>query len=181
MSDGVEAVPASSPVAGAPAAGTPAAGASRRWAYAAAGWALVSAVPSVYWGLGGTAGLDTIGGTIERLARAHDPGIFVAVWVAVLLKVAGAALALALVMPWGRRIPRRLLLAAALGGAAVLTVYGGVLVVAGLLAALGLVGQGGPSDPTALYGHLLLWDPIFVVWGVLLGMAGWQARRAGAA
>jgi hypothetical protein len=42
-------------------------------AYAACALALLSAVPSFYWALGGTAGLATVGGTIEELARARDP------------------------------------------------------------------------------------------------------------
>jgi hypothetical protein len=44
------------------------------------------------------------------------------------LKVAGALLALALVRPWGRAIPRRLLGGAAWAVSAVLTAYGGLLV-----------------------------------------------------
>jgi len=67
----------------------------------------VFAAISFYWGSGGTAALDTIGGMIERMARAGDPSIYVVVWVTGLLRLAGAALALALVRPRGRRLPRR--------------------------------------------------------------------------
>jgi len=38
-------------------------------AYAACALALLYAVPSFYWALGGTAGLHTVGGAIERLGR----------------------------------------------------------------------------------------------------------------
>jgi hypothetical protein len=38
-------------------------------AYAACALAWLSAVPSLYWALGGTAGLDTAGGAIDELAR----------------------------------------------------------------------------------------------------------------
>jgi hypothetical protein len=65
-------------------------------AYAACALALLSAVPSFYWALGGTAGLDTVGGTLEELGRAHDPrGVALGAG-AGLLKVAGGLLALAL-------------------------------------------------------------------------------------
>jgi len=82
-------------------------------AYAACALAWLSAVPSFYWALGGTAGLDTVGGAIEELARTRDPaGIALGLGAGV-LKLAGGLLALALVRPWGRAIPGRLL-----GGAA---------------------------------------------------------------
>jgi hypothetical protein len=100
-------------------------------AYAACALALLSAVPSFYWALGGTAGLDTVGGTLEELGRAHDPrGVALGAG-AGLLKVAGGLLALALARPWGRAVPRRLLLGAAWAASTVLTAYGGLLVTVG--------------------------------------------------
>ena len=78
-------------------------------------------MPSFYWALGGTAGLDTVGGAIEELARTRDPaGIALGLGAGV-LKVAGGLLALALVRPWGRVIPRRLLGGAAWTASVVLT------------------------------------------------------------
>jgi hypothetical protein len=74
-------------------------------AYAACALALLYAVPSFYWALGGTAGLDTVGGAIEELGCSRDPaGVALGIGAGV-LKVAGALLALALVRPWGRVIP----------------------------------------------------------------------------
>ena len=61
---------------------------------------------------------------IERLGRARDPDLVAAAWAATVLKVLGALLALALGRPWGRRLPRRLLLVTAWAGAVVLTLYG---------------------------------------------------------
>jgi hypothetical protein len=49
-------------------------------------------VPSAYWSLGGTAGLDTVGGAIEQLGRTRDPaGIALGLGAGV-LKVAGGLL-----------------------------------------------------------------------------------------
>lgn len=79
-------------------------------AYAACALALLSAVPSFYWALGGTAGLATVGGTVEELARARDPAGMALGIGAGALKLAGGLLALA--RPWGRAVPRRLLGAA---------------------------------------------------------------------
>ena len=146
-------------------------------AYAACALALLSAVPSFYWALGGTAGLDTLGGTIEELGRAHDPRGVALGAVAGILKVAGGLLALALVRPWGRAVPRRLLLGAAWAASVVLTGYGGLLVAVGALVLTGVVSPAGPVDRTALRWHVLVWDLWFLVWGLLLGVAAWHSGR----
>jgi hypothetical protein len=146
-------------------------------AYAACALALLSAVPSFYWALGGTAGLDTVGGTIEELGRAHDPRGVALGAVAGILKVAGGLLALALVRPWGRAVPRRLLLGAAWAASVVLTGYGGLLVAVGALVLTGVVSPASPVDRTALRWHVLVWDLWFLVWGLLLGVAAWYCGR----
>jgi hypothetical protein len=134
-------------------------------------------VPSFYWALGGTAGLDTVGGAIEELARTRDPaGIALGLGAGV-LKVAGGLLALALVRPWGRAIPRRLLGGVAWSASVVLTCYGGLLVAVGAMVLTGLISPAGPVDRTALRWHVLLWDLWFLVWGLLLGVAAWQYGR----
>jgi Protein of unknown function (DUF3995) len=146
-------------------------------AYAACALALLSAVPSFYWALGGTAGLDTVGGTLEELGRAHDPrGVALGAG-AGLLKVAGGLLALALARPWGRAVPRRLLLGAAWAASTVLTAYGGLLVTVGALVLTGVIRPSGPVDRTALRWHVMVWDLWFLVWGLLLGVAGWHHGR----
>ena len=146
-------------------------------AYAACALAWLSAVPSFYWALGGTAGLDTVGGAIEELARTRDPaGIALGLGAGV-LKVAGGLLALALVRPWGQAIPGRLLGGVAWAASVVLTGYGGLLVAVGALVLGGLISPAGPIDRTALRWHVFLWDLWFLVWGLLLGVAAWQYGR----
>jgi hypothetical protein len=147
-------------------------------AYLACALAWLYALPSFYWALGGTAGLDTVGGAIEELARTRDPaGIALGIG-AGLLKIAGGLLALALVHRWGRSIPRRLLLGAAWAASIVLTAYGGLLVSVGTLVLTGIIRPSSPVDRTALRWHVLLWDLWFLVWGLLLGVAAWQYGRA---
>jgi hypothetical protein len=150
---------------------------SRAAAYAACALALLYAVPSFYWSLGGSAGLDTVGGAVEELARTSDLARVTLGIGAGVLKVAGGLLALALVRPWGRAIPRRLLVGAAWAASAVLTVYGGLLVVVGTLVLTGLIRPSGPVDRTVLRWHVLLWDLWFLVWGLVLGVAAWQNGR----
>ena len=147
------------------------------WAgYAACAWGLVFAGISFYWGLGGQLGIDTLGGKLEQMARSRDAAIIAAVWITGFLKVGGALLALALVQPWGRRLPRALLLLLGWGAAAVLTLYGGVLVAGEALVATGLV-RPANVDWKPLLWHLYVWDMSFLVWGVLLGLAAWQCTR----
>jgi Protein of unknown function (DUF3995) len=100
-------------------------------AYAAAVLAFGSAAVSLYWTLGGTVLLDTVGGTFEDLARERSPASIVLGVLVVLVKVAAGLLALAFVQPWGTRVGRRLLLVSAGVGSAVLVVYGSVLVLVG--------------------------------------------------
>jgi uncharacterized protein DUF3995 len=139
--------------------------------------ALLSAVPSFYWAFGGTAGLDTVGGAIEDLARTRDAsGVALGVGAGI-LKIAGGLLALALVRPWGWAVPRRLLAGAAWAASVVLTAYGGLLVAVGALVLTGVISPAGPADRTALRWHVMLWDLWFLIWGLLLGVAAWHYGR----
>jgi hypothetical protein len=148
----------------------------RTWAaYAAAAWAGVFAVVSLYWALGGMAGIDTVGGEIEKLARAGEGGALA--WGAALLKVAGVVYALALVQRWGRVFPRALMLTGGWAGTAVLIGYGGLTVGTEILVAVGAVAPPAGIDWYAFYWHLALWDPYFLLWGVLLGIAVWQYQK----
>ncbi len=80
--------------------------------YVACTLGLLYAAVSAYWALGGDAGLATVGGAIEELARTRTPLALAVAWGAAFLKGVAALLALPLVRSWGRRLPRRLLLLA---------------------------------------------------------------------
>jgi hypothetical protein len=148
------------------------------WAAYAACWvALAYALVSFYWAVGGTLGVGTLGGRLEELAREGDPVVLWLAGAAGVLKVTGAVVALALVRPWGRGVPGRLLLVVAWVGAVVLVLYGGVNVVAGALVLGGVIEGAGAVDRGALWWHVLVWDLWFLVWGVLLGVAAWGFGR----
>lgn len=145
-------------------------------AYGSAALALLSAAVSAYWTLGGGALLSTVGGDLEAIARGGGaPAVALGAGTTA-AKLAGGALSLALVRPWGRHLPQRLLDGLALAAAAPLVAYGGLLVLAGAGALLGLTGSA-PAEPTALRWHVLFWDPWFLLWGLLLGVAAVQHRR----
>ncbi|MFF1903588.1 DUF3995 domain-containing protein [Kitasatospora sp. NPDC058218] len=151
-------------------------------AYAAGVWGLLFAGISFYWGAGGRALLDTVGGAIERRALAGDTAVYVAVWVTGVLKLVGAGLALALVRPWGLRLPRRAVLLFGWAAAVGLTLYGGALEVTNALAASHVVEPSTPIEWKALWWHLWVWDLSFLVWGILFALAlrrfRWTARSA---
>lgn len=150
-----------------------------RWVwpgYATAAVALAFAAVSFYWGAGGMAGASTLGGPIEDLARARDPMLVTVVWISAFAKLAGAALALALVQRWGQRLPRRWLRAAAWSGAVALTLYGAAQVVSVALVATGIITPTTPVEPMVLRWRLLVWEPWFLVWGLLLALTTWTTR-----
>ncbi len=147
-------------------------------ALAAAVVGLLYAAISAYWGLGGTWLLNTVGGSLEREGRAGDAGVLLVLWAAVVLKLIAVAL------PWlvvGRRVrpaweraARRL----AWIEAGILIVYGLVLTTVGLLVESGAIHASAHADRRALAWHAYLWDPWFLVWGLLVAVTLAIARPA---
>lgn len=146
------------------------------YGYAAAAWAFLFALPHLYWGLGGRAGLRFSlalkGAAEDELIR--DPW-FVAtgLWgVAALCTLAGV-IGLATVRPWGCRLPRWLLLTASGAVCAVLLLralfYPG-FVFSGLRV-FGAIGVSEDADPDWFRWDLVLWSPWFLVGSVLFGVA----------
>jgi hypothetical protein len=140
-------------------------------AYAAAIVAFAYALVSLYWAAGGHGLLSTVGGYVEHFARRGGALPVLVAVAAVVAKVAGGLLALALVRPWGRVVPRRWLLLSSAGASALLLVYGGLYVTAAALALSGVNHPAGGVDRTALRWHLGVWDLWFLVWGILLALA----------
>ena len=149
-------------------------------AYAAAIVAFAYALMSLYWALGGHALVSTIGGYVEQFARRGGALPVLVALAAAVAKVAGGLLALALVRPWGRVVPRGWLLTGSAGASALLVVYGGVYVLLGALVLSGVIHPAGGVDRTALRWHVGVWDLWFLVWGILLALAtvGYWRRTA---
>lgn len=146
-----------------------------RWpAFSAALVAGLFALLSAWWGLGGTLGVDSLGGEIAALARERDPLIMTLAWVSAVVKAGGAVLACFLVVR-PRRLPSRLVLVTAWISAVVLTVYGLLQQVGVLLLLSGAVVPDVPPTQEVLWARALLWEPWFWVWGLLLGLAAWCA------
>ena len=151
-------------------------------AYAASIVAFAYALMSLYWALGGHGLVSTIGGYVEQFSRQGGILPVVIALAATLAKVAGGLLALALVRPWGRAVPRRWLLAGSAVASALLVVYGGLNVLLGALVLSGVIHPTGSVDRTALRWHVGVWDLWFLVWGILLAVAAvgyWRRTVSG--
>jgi uncharacterized membrane protein len=99
---------------------------------------------------------------------------------AAVAKAVGGLLALALVRPFRRVIPRGWLLAGSAAASALLVVYGGLNVLLGALVLSRIIHPAGNVDRTALRWHVGVWDLWFLVWGILLALAtvGYRRRTA---
>ena len=151
----------------------------RRFAQAACAVGLGYAAVSVYWAAGGTWLLSTVGGTLGH-ANGAGVGIIVAVWAAAVLKVVGAAVPLAAVgvTSWQAAVARRRQMRAlAWAEAGILTIYGLVLSGAGWLEQSGVISPPASADHRALAWHAYLWDPWFLLWGVLVTAALLRSRQ----
>lgn len=140
-------------------------------AYAAAAWAVVFAAVSFYWAAGGTIAAHTVAAKPEALASPGD------LWAIGAAKLVPALLALALARPWRRSGVRRGLRLAAwvLGG--LLILYGAAGWADHALMAAGAIHTPEILGHAAVRWHLALWDPWWVLGGVLVLAAAWAARR----
>jgi hypothetical protein len=146
-------------------------------AYGAFLLALLFALVSFYWAVGGKWGLDTLGGSLEKFAKSASPGAMAVIWAVVALKLIAAALALAFVRPRGRRIPSRYLVTVGTLAGATVTIYGAMLVATEALVETGAVRPASSVDWLALRWHLELWDMWFLIYGILLLVTVSSYRR----
>ncbi len=143
-------------------------GSARAAAYIAAGLTFASAATTAYWLFGGTAFLDTLGGSLERPARERSSAAFALAATVVVVKSIAGALALLLLGPAGRGW--RLILALDILAAAVLCLWGAANVLVGALVLSGAI-ERADIDRHALRWHVFLWDAWFLVWGIALALA----------
>lgn len=136
---------------------------------AAAVAGVAHAVPSLYWALGGTALVSTLGQWAGDWQRESPGEVAVLLSLIFLAKLAGALLPLINergLLPFPR-VWRGLFWCAA----AVLVAYGALNAFAALAALGGIIGTAETMDAAALVGHAFLWDPLFLLWGLLLAAA----------
>lgn len=145
-------------------------------ALAACAVGLAYAGVSAYWALGGTWLLSTVGASLAR-PGGQGPVAVAGVWTAVVLKLLAALVPLVVVRAvlegsWARR-------AAILAWVetAVLVVYGFAWSATEIL--VEILSSPPASERRAYAWHAYLWDPWFLLWGILAA-AALLRRRAGA-
>ncbi|MFI9327392.1 DUF3995 domain-containing protein [Kitasatospora sp. NPDC052868] len=152
---------------------------SSGWAgYAAAGAALAYAAPHFWWGAGVAATFPGDFASAPHGTWAAATGY----WGMGLVAVFGAVLPLALVRPWGRRIPARLIAVPAAIASVGMVLWGSIyFAMQYLLAADRVVSAPAfaakDAHPQAAWG--LFWYGLFLAWGLALGLAArHRLRRA---
>lgn len=155
---------------GAPPPNGPSAQLARSRSFAAA-WAFLFAAMSVYWALGGMAGVDQLGVSIQRDAEAREGAFVASLWGTAALKAAGGALVLSLHR-------HRLLRLAGWVAGVLLLLYGGAGLVEKLLIELGAIDvPDGLGTHAIVRWYLFLWDPFWLLGGALFCLAARDARR----
>ncbi len=145
-----------------------------RWiGYLAGGLLLAHAVLSLYWTLGGTAGLELLTDGIREHAEAREAWFLGMLWGVVVLKAAVGLLAIAIAREFVFPVPRWMPLLAVWGAGAVLTFYGLSQIVS--LSMGGLILNEGQHLPAAFWAYLLLWAPLWLVIGVTSLLTAWRA------
>lgn len=141
---------------------------------------LVHAAFSLYWAAGGRRLLSTVG---QWAVNAADDAPLASGLV--LGAVATVKLVVAVVPVLATRgtvrLPRRLWRPISWLAATVLTAYGALNSVVAWLVLSGVMEPAGGYDREAMIGHAYLWDPLFLLWGLLLGAGLFVSRRDSAA
>ena len=134
--------------------------------WAACAFGLIHAGFSAYWAFGGDWLLPTVGQWALRLADARPAQASIVLAAVALVKVAAAV---APVLNAYGRLPRsRLWRVISWVGASALILYGGANVIIAWLVLAGVITPTGGYDRTSMLGHALLWDPLFLLWGLAL-------------
>ncbi|WP_161982462.1 DUF3995 domain-containing protein [Dictyobacter alpinus] len=144
-------------------------------AYAAGAWAFLFALLSFFWAAGGKTGLHEF--EIEK----PDAFLYATNLIAAVLKVVAGLIALALVQPWGKRIPRWMLITSACVAGAIFILHGLYSILGDILVIVGVVPISEPTNSKWRLLDLYLWGPWWLLGGILFALVlwlTWRYRRA---
>jgi uncharacterized protein DUF3995 len=140
-------------------------------AYAACAWAFLFAALSFFWAAGGRTGLHPL-----ELGVASNNFIWIIINLgAGIMKVLIGLLALALVQPWGRIVPRKLLRACVWVLGIGMFLYGALGLISDVLHVTGIIND--PASAKWFFWYLVLWDPWWILGGMLYIAVAWFTRR----
>lgn len=145
---------------------------ARRVAYIGVAAAVAHAALKVAWAFGSTIGVEDE--TVWEQSTTTE--LEIALWGTAALAAIAAAILLALVQPWGRVVPRRVLRPLAWLGAVVMTVAGGV----GLTMVIGYLVGAWDMDRGDLYAFMYVYVyGGFLLLGLAFGTTAWLTRASG--
>lgn len=139
-------------------------------ALAACLWAVAFGLLSLFWAAGGELGISTLAQTIQDAAREGDDAMRLSTAVTGLLKIAAGALALWTLRPAGGRKLRVVGLSLLWGCAILFGLYGLLGFFEKLLMGLGAIGVPDGLGEDVVWWYVVLWEPIWILGGVLFFM-----------
>lgn len=148
------------------------------WFWVATAAGTLHAAATLYWAVGGTWLLETVGQWAVEAREENRLLTSLGLALVGLAKLAGAWVPV--LVEQGRLPWRAMWRTVAWGGGGALALYSMVNTVGGILALTGVIDLGGAdnNDPTvATAGQALLWQPLFLVWAVALLGGLWRSRR----
>ena len=145
------------------------------WVACAAGG--LHAAFSLYWAFGGSWLLDTVGEEAARLQAEERGTAFVILFGAAVVEGIAAIIPALAERTRGRR--RKIIRSVSWAGGAVLVAYGTIIAAVSGAVLAGAISPDGPVDRRGHFGHALLWNPLFALWGVTLLIGLWLTRSPG--
>jgi hypothetical protein len=147
-------------------------------ALAACLWAVAFGLLSLFWAAGGELGLSTLARSIQDAARDGDPDMWRTTAVTGVLKIGAGLLALWTLRPVGPRRLRLVALSVLWGCAILFALYGVLGLIEKLLMGLGVLDVPDGLGDDVVWWYVLLWEPVWILGGVLFFMTAWLFGRA---
>jgi hypothetical protein len=150
------------------------------FALAACAWAVVFALVSTYWALGGEIGIDQLAQSIQNQLADNDSSLWLQNWLGVAAKCVWALLAFHMYRRVHQRLARQIILVLGWATGVLLTLYGIAGTFEKLLMQFGAIEVAKSIGEDALIWYLLLWDPWRLLGGILFIAAvrryEWETR-----
>src|SRR5699024_7168044 len=127
---------------------------------------LSNAFWSFYWAFGVTCKLYIVG-LWAVLSHLHSVVQTLGVLIGIVLVITAASVIL-VAAEYGMLVGRRFWRLVSWVGGVGLTLYGGIYAATAMTMLTGLVSPGAGYSKPVMYGHALLWEPLFFMWGLTL-------------
>ena len=147
-------------------------------ALAACLWAVAFGLLSFVWAAGGELGLSTLAHSIQDAARDGDEAMRRTTIITGVLKIAAGLLALWTLRPVGGRRLRAVGLSLLWGCAILFALYGVLGFFEKLLMGVGVLEVPDGLGEDVVWWYVVLWEPVWILGGVLFFMTAWSFGRA---